>query len=420
MGLSSWAGRMIRLTDGGFWKAFFGLGSNAGETVTVEKALQLDATWACIKLLAETVGTLPCMVYEQDGTTVASNAPIFELLHDQPNADDTAVEFWEGVVLSLMLHGNAYAEKRMNGNRLVALLPIDPSCVQVDRDDRNARVYTVTEDGLQRRLSEGAIFHVRGLKMPGCDVGMSPIAYARHTLGSAMAAEKLSGKMFANGFQVSGVLTADQILKPDQRKQLGEIMQQYAGSDRAGKIMILESGLKYQQLSLNPEDAQMLQTRRFGVEQICRWFGVPPIMIGHAAEGQTMWGSGVEQLILQFSKTGLRPLLKRIEAAVRRDLIPSAERAALKVEFNMEGLLRGDSAARAAFYAVMAQNGIYDRNEIRALENRPPRAGADALTAQTNLAPLDRLGAAATVDGAFSAMIQTAVERAIAAQQQAR
>lgn len=416
MGVTSWLGRTVRLTDGGFWKGFFGLGTNSGETVTVDKALQLDAVWGCIKLKAETVGTLPCMVYQQDGFTVAADHPLYELLHHQPNADDTAVEFWEGVEISLMLDGNFFAEKKMNGGRLVALVPMKPGATKVDRTNRNERVYRVTEDGKTRTLTEAQVFHVRGMTMPGFDEGMSPVSYARQTLGNAMAAEKTAGRMFANGMQSAGVLSSDQTLKKEQRTQLSQIMQQYAGSDRAGKLMILEAGLKYQQLSLNPEDAQMLQTRQFSVEQVCRWFGVPPIMIGHASQGQTMWGSGVEQLILQFTKTGLRPDLKRIEAAIRRDLLSVEDRKKLKVEFNMEGLLRGDSAARASFYSTMVQNGIYTRNEARRLENRPQMPGADDLTAQTNLAPLDRLGqdgAANQVTNGLSAMITAAVEQAM-------
>ncbi|ORE90641.1 phage portal protein, HK97 family [Stappia sp. 22II-S9-Z10] len=421
----SWIGRTIRLTDGGFWRGFFGLGTHSGETVTAEKALQLDAVWACVKLKSEAVGTLPCMVYDADGLTPAKDHPLYELLHDEPNADMTAVEFWECLELTLMLYGNFFAEKKTNAGRLVALYPLHPECVRVERTaSTNERVYRVMEEGKTRTLTERQVFHVRGLTPPGSDVGMAPVTFARQTFGNAIAAEKTAGKMFANGMQAAGVLSSDQVLKKEQRGQLAEIMGQYAGSDRAGKLMILEAGLKYQQLSLNPEDAQMLETRLFGVEQICRWFGVPPVMVGHAANGTTTWGSGVEQLILQFVKTGLRPDLKRIEAAIRRDLLTPEERRSLKVEFNMEGLLRGDSAARSAFYSTMVQNGILDRNEVRALENRPSRPEAGQLTAQTNLAPLDQLGAAASPAGQFEgsmvAMIEAAVERQMAKQPQTR
>ena len=391
--LDRWRGA-IGLADGGFWKAFFGLGTHSGEVVSVESALQLDAAWACAKLVSETVGTLPCMVYEKDGATVAVDHPLYEMLHDQPNYDNTAVEFWEAVTLSLLFYGNAFAEKKTNGGRLIALNIIHPAKVKVERNASGERTYTIAENSTQRTLKEDEVFHVRGFGF-GEDAGLSTISFARQTVGSAIAAEKTAGKMFANGMQASGILTSDKVLTPDQRKQLGEILNQYAGSDRAGKVAVLEAGLKYEQLMLTPEDAQMLATRRFGVEQVCRWFGVPPVMIGHAAEGVTTWGSGVEQIILQFTKTGLRPILKRIEAAVRRDLLTKEDRKNIKVEFNLEGLLRGDTVARAEFYSKMVQNGIFTRNHCRKLENLPPLPGGDELTAQTNLAPLGMLGAVA-------------------------
>ncbi|MGU3494223.1 phage portal protein [Xanthobacteraceae bacterium A53D] len=393
MGLwQQWSGKVIRLTDGSFWKGFFGLGNAAGKTVTVDTALQLDAVWACVKLISETVGTLPCIVYDAAGAKVRRDHQLYELVHDAPSMDNTSVEFWEAVTLSLMLYGNAFAEKKMSGERLIALDILHPACVGVDRNARNERVYTVTEDGKQRKIGESRMFHVRGMSFGG-DVGFSPIAFGRQTFGSAIAAEEMAGKMFANGMQVSGVLSSDQVLKADQRKQLGETLNQFAGSDRAGKVAVLEAGLKYQQLSINPQDAQMLETRRFSVEQICRWFGVPPVMIGHAAAGVTTWGSGVEQIILQFTKTGLRPILRRIEAAIRRDLMTAEDRKEIKVEFNMEGLLRGDSATRMAFITGMVDHGIYTPNEGRAYENKEPLEAGDDLIVNQAMLPLRLLSA---------------------------
>jgi HK97 family phage portal protein len=388
MGLwEQWGGKTIRLTDGSFWKGFFGFGTHAGKTVNTHTVLNLDAAWACVKLVSETVGTLPCVVYKADGATVDKAHALYELVHDAPNINNTAVEFWEAVALSLLLHGNAYAEKKYIGDRLVALDLLHPLCVAVDRNTRNERVYTVTEDGKTRKIAAGRMFHVRGMGFGG-DLGMSPIAFGRQTFSSAIAAEETAGKMFANGMQVSGVLTSDQVLKPEQRKQLGETLQQFAGSDRAGKVAVLEAGLKYQQLSINPQDAQMLETRRFSVEQICRWFGVPPVMIGHAAAGVTTWGSGVEQIILQFTKTSLRPLLRRIEAAIRRDLMTPEDRKAIKIEFNMEGLLRGDSKTRAEFLAQMVDHGLYTPNEGRAYENKEPLEGGNDLLVNSTMFPL--------------------------------
>lgn len=389
-----WSGRPIKLTDGEFWRGFFGLGTTSGEKVTIETALQLDAVWACVNLIRSSVIMLPCLVYKEDGVTQDKSSELYDLLHNMPNMDDTAADFWSMAALCLCLDGNFFAERKYSGDRLIALNPLHPLTVDVCRGSRNQRYYEVTEDGKKRRINEDRMFHVRGAVMPGCDRGMSPVGVVRNTIGNALAGEKMAGKMFANGFQVSGVLTSDQILKPEQRKQLGETLNQFAGSDKAGKVAVLEAGLKYEQLSINPQDAQMLETRQFSVEQICRIFGIPPVMIGHAANGTTTWGSGIEQLILQFIKTCLGPMVKSIESAIYRDLLNEKTRKTTTVKFNMEGLLRGDSAARAEFLSKMVNAGIYEPDEARAYENKAAKPGGSQLIVQGAMTPLKSLGEA--------------------------
>jgi HK97 family phage portal protein len=387
---------VAKLTQPEYWNAFFAGQTYAGKRVTPEDALTLDAVWACTKLISETLGTLPCMVMNVADNSVARGHYLYEFFHDAPNADQTAVEYWENVGLALCLYGNFYAEKFVNpAGRLVAMVPMRPNEVRVQRDGNGRRQYLHYRDANKppRILPESRVFHVRGMSL-GDDTGMSPIEWGKQTFASGMAAEEAAGKLFANGMQASGVLSSDQILSANQREQLRLIMERYAGSTNAGKLMILEAGLKYQALVLDPEKAQMLQTRQFSVEQICRWFGVPAIMIGHASAGQTMWGSGVEQIMLAFSKQAMRSTCKRVEAAIWRDLLTPDERRAIKVEFNMEGLLRGDSAARAEFLAKMTFNGLMTRNEGRAYENRPAMAGGDTLTVPSNLFPIDQLGKA--------------------------
>ncbi|MEB2845918.1 phage portal protein [Endobacterium cereale] len=395
MGLfDRWRGVPIKLTDGEFWRGFFGLGTTSGECVTIESSLQLDAVWACVNLIRNAVVMLPCLVYKADGVTVDKDSVLYELLHDMPNMDDTASDFWAMAALCLCLDGNFFAEKKFNGEKLIALNPLPPLAVSVCRDRSNNRYYELTEDGKKRRIPENRMFHVRGATLPGCDRGMSPIGVVRNAIGNALAGERVAGKMFANGFQVAGVLSSDQILKPEQRKQLGDVLGQFAGSDRAGKIAVLEAGLKYQQLTIDPKDAQMLETRQYSVEQICRIFGVPPVMIGHAANGTTTWGSGIEQLILQFTKTCLGPLVKSIESAIYRDLLDSKTRKSVFVKFSMEGILRGDSSARAEFLSKMVQSGTYTVNEARAYENKAPVAGGDQSIVNGTMTPLDKLGEA--------------------------
>jgi HK97 family phage portal protein len=183
------------------------------------------------------------------------------------------------------------------------------------------------------------------------------------------------------------------VLKAEQRKQLQSMLESYSGSDRAGKTLILEAGLKYEQMMLNPDDAQLLDTRRFTVEEICRWFGMPPIVIGHSPDGQTMWGSGVEQVLLTWLALGIDPLCDRIEARIQKQLIRPTGNRKRFAQFNREALLQMDSKAKAEFLSKMIQNGLMDRNEGRNNHlNLPSREGADKLTAQLNMAPLEKLG----------------------------
>jgi len=389
-----WAGRPIKLTDGAFWRGFFGLGTTSGENVNYDTALALDSVWACVNLIANSVKTLPCQVYGEDGVTIDKDSDLYALLHDMPNMDDTAPDFWAMAAMCLCLDGNFFAEKKFIGKRLIALNPLHPLSVEVGRNDRNERYYEVTEDGKKRKIPEKNMFHVRGAVLPGSDRGLSPIGLERNTIGNTLAAEKTAGKMFAGGLQAAGILSSDQVLTKDQREQLGSILQQFAGSDRAGKIAVLEAGLTYQQLTVNPQDAQMLETRQFNVEQICRIFGVPPVMIGHAANGTTTWGSGIEQLILQFTKTCLTPMLRSIEAAIRRDLMDANTRKTTSVKFSMEGLLRGDSGSRAEFLSKMVGAGIYTVNEARSYEDKAKIEGGDQSIVNGTMQPLAKVGEA--------------------------
>jgi HK97 family phage portal protein len=384
-----------KLSESGFFGAFFGQGTYTGRSVDPEKALTIDSVWACTKLLSETLGTLPCLVLEQGTNKPAVDHPYFELLHDMPNLDMTSVEYWEAIGMGLCLFGNAYSEKILRPDgRVAALNLLQPGSMTVDRDRAGRRVYLeTTGSGKTRTLSEDRIFHVRGMSFGG-DTGLSPVEYGRHTMAASMATEEASGRLFGNGMAASGVLTSDQLLTAKQRADLKAIMETYVGSSNAGKLMILEAGLKYQQLVMDPQKAQMLEVRQYQVEQICRWFGVPSIMIGHHASGGTTWGSGVEQIMLAFSKQGMRSLCKRVEAAIRRDLLTPEDRKRITVKFNMDGLLRGDAASRAAFLSTMVNNGIMTRNEARGHENLPAKPGGDDLTVQSAMLPIQKLGAA--------------------------
>lgn len=397
---SKWQRIKLALTGAasGGWAAFFGNESKAGKLVTRETALQLSTAWACIRLNSEAVPIIPPLFYRKNDDGSRDQINEYEtalLFHDSPNADQTPFEYLQGQSAWLAAQGNAYSLKHEGARgRVTALQPLCNDHVMPYRTVGGDLKYRVNDRGKIEELPREKIFHVRGFGFGG-DLGLSPIRYGVQTLGSAMAAEESAAKIFANGLQASGVLSSDTTLAPEQRKDLQEIMEKFVGSDKAGKLMVLEAGLEFKQLSILPEDAQMLETRRFSVEEICRWFGVPPILVGHAAQGQTMWGTGVEQILLAWLVLGLNPLLKRIEQRINKDLIPQRDRMRVYAEFNREALLQMDSTTKANFLSTMVQNALMDRNEGRAKLNLPKRPGADVLTAQTNLAPLDQLGRAA-------------------------
>lgn len=383
----------LRLTEASGWAEAFGRNTASGKTVNLENSLQLSAVWACINRTSQTVSSLPLKLYvkEKDGSRSPYDGRLSSILSKTPNQDQTPLEFWEGNVGLLLSKGNAYSEIVRTGREVSELLPMD-GIVRPVRTDTGVLQFEQHVSGKRRILSRDQVFHLKGFGFGG-DEGLSAIRYGAQTMGASIAAEDSAARLFANGMQMSGILQSDQILKPEQRKQIGEMMAQYTGSDKAGKLMVLEAGLKYQSVTMNPEDAQMLETRRFNVEDICRWFGIPPIVIGHAAEGQTMWGTGVEQILLSWLNLGLNPLLKRIEQRINKQLIAPSGLTNVYAEFNREGMLQMDSTAKAAFLSQMVNNGIYSRDEARETVNRQRRGGAaDELMAQTAMAPLGSLG----------------------------
>ncbi|HWW11347.1 MAG TPA: phage portal protein [Brevundimonas sp.] len=390
--------------DGSPFGFVFGRESKAGKQVNLETTLQLATAWACIRLTATAVASLPLGMYERKadgGRGDRMDHDLASILIDSPNADQTGLEFWETMVAGLAARGNSCAERVYSGPRLTAVQPVEAKSFR----DQGVLKYRVHDRGKSEVLPADKIFHLKGFNFGGDD-GLSPIAMGVHSLGSSMAADETSSSIFANGLQQPLFIDSGQAkLTPEQRKDLRELFTKFTGSDNSGKVMVMEAGMKPIPFSLNPEDAQMLETKRFNVEEMCRWFGMPPIIIGHAAEGQTMWGTGVEQILLAWLTLGINPLCKRIEARIKKDLIPLGEKRRVYAEFNREGLLQMDSAAKAAFLGAMVQNGLMDRNEGRAKLNLSSRPEAGNLTAQTNLAPLDKLGGGADPRAAMRAWL---------------
>jgi HK97 family phage portal protein len=366
-------------------------GSSSGVAVTDQSAMGVSTFFACVRLIASTIASLPFPVFRTDSNgipTPARDTQLWKVLHESPNADQTPTDFIELLVICLLLKGNAFAHKVMEGGRLIALEPIQPDLVTVRRDDNGNLRYRWAWGREKFDVDESEVFHVRGFG-GGPMGGLSTLHYARESLGIAIAADRAAGSMFANGARPTGVLKFKEWLDPAQRSDSHDLIEsKYAGSLNSGRPMILEGGSEWQQISMNADDAQLLESRGWSVEEICRWFGVPPFMIGHN-EKTTSWGTGIEQMLLGFQKFTLNPYLRRIEQAVRKQLLsPADRRAGLFAEFNLEGLLRADSQGRMNFYRGMSQIGAMTRNEIRAKENLPPIEGGDVVTIQSQNVPL--------------------------------
>lgn len=404
-----WLGVPIALTDGDFWSAFAAGGGTNGKAVSVDSALQLSTVWACVRLISETISTLPLGFYEKmpDGSRrAATDHHLYEILHNQPNAEMTAAQFWQAVIASMLLWGNAYIEKAKIGTRVVALNFLLPQRMSKRRMSDGSMQYKYKDmDGMERVIPEDDLINIPAFTLDGIN-GLTPMAYGAKVFGSAAATEEASAKVFTTGMRAAGILKmGSTVTDKEQRETLRIRLNQFtAGGANASSVMVLENGTDFQQLSINPHDSEMILSRQHGVEEICRWFMTPPSMVGHGT-AVSNWGTGREQIMLGFLSFTLRPWLARVEQAIRKSVIPLGDRNRYFAEFNFEGLLRADSAARAAFYSTMVNNGIYTRNYCRGLENLPPIDGGDELTVQSNLVPLSMLGKITSTAGAAKSAV---------------
>ncbi len=389
----SWLGIPIKLTDSAFWAEWSGTSSSAGVPVNEQTVMKLSAAWSCVRLISETLATLPLSMYEKasSGKRLATNHQLHFILHEQPNADTTAAVHWEACIAAMLLRGNARCEKLMVGGRLAGLQFLHPDRLTWFRRG-GVKVWRYTdEEGRQREIANERVWTIPGFSLDGKE-GVSVIAYGAEVFGAAIGADSAAIGTFKRGLLPTTAITYPGTLKPDQRKDARDALEALSGAVNAGRPVVLEAGSEIKSVGINPSDAQLLETRAFSVEEVCRWFRVPPFMVGHS-EKSTSWGTGIEQQMIGFLTFTLGPWLRRIEQAIKKDLLTPAERLRYYPKFAVEGLLRADSAGRAAFYAAMVNNGILTRDEVRELEDREPMGGnAAVLTVQTALAPLDQLG----------------------------
>ena len=388
-------------TTGSAYSFFFG-GSTAGKRVNERSAMQMTAVYSCVRILAEAVAGLPLHLYrykEDGGKEKAIEHPLYLLLHDEPNPEMSSFVFRETLMTHLLLWGNAYAQIIRNGKgEVIALYPLMPDRMTVNRDSNGQLYYeyTVSMDdaptvkGSLVRLHPSDVLHIPGLGFDGL-VGYSPIAMAKNAIGMAIACEEFGAKFFANGASPSGVLEHPGTIKDPQRVR--EAWQsQFGGSSNAGKVAVLEEGMKYSPIGISPDQAQFLETRKFQIDEIARIFRVPPHMIGDL-EKSTF--SNIEQQSLEFVKYTLGPWVSRWEQAMSQALLTPEERTRYEIHFNVDGLLRGDYESRMNGYAVGRQNGWLSANDIRELENMnriPEEEGGDLYLINGNMTKLKDAG----------------------------
>jgi HK97 family phage portal protein len=357
-----------------------------------DRAMQIATVWRCVELLSKIISTLPFFTYErlENGQRdLARTALLYSLLHDSPNSRMTPAEFWSVLIANWLLRGNGYARIDRAGpnGEAVALWPMPADQVLPYLMDTGELVYLYQIGAEQVVLPADRVLHLKGIG--NGIVGLSRLDFMRMSMAEAERAQAQATRTFKNGNKPAGLLTIEKVLTDQQRASIRKNFADIANSGES-RLHVLEAGMKFEQVQLTPEQVQLMDSRRLSIEELCRWFGVPPVLVGHS--NVTAWGTGIEQIIEGFYKLTVRPMLIDIEQAVTKRVLTPTQRARFSVEFSFDALLRSNLKDRLEVYAKAVQNGVYTRNECRQLENLPPMAGGDTLTAQTNLVPIEMLG----------------------------
>ncbi|PTT91197.1 phage portal protein [Pelomonas sp. HMWF004] len=360
--------------------------------ISPENALQISTVYRCIWLISSLIASLPFFVYDEQGNgkrTLARTSRLYQLLKDSPNARMTPMEFWMAMLLNLLLRNRCYArlQRDETTGEVISMWPMAADQVEsfVLDDGTMAYAYRVGND--LAILAEESVLHIKDLGN-GTE-GLSKLDLMRATTAEAAAAQSAANRLFSNGGKPTGVLMVDQVLKPEQRAAIRERFAEMQSGGFA-RLFVLEANMTYQQLSLTPEQQQLLETRKWSVEELCRWFGVPPVLAFHS--NVTTWGSGVTEIVDGFHKLTIRPIAVNVEQATRKRVMTPRQRATQTAEISLDALLRGNLKDRMELYSKAVQNGIKTRNECRQLENDPPLPGGDVLTVQSNLLPIELLG----------------------------
>ena len=380
---------------------FFGR-SSSGKVVNERTAMQTTAVYSCVRILSEAIASLPVHLYRYAGRGKERvyDHPLYYLLHDEPNPEMTSFVFRETLMSHLLIWGNAYAQIiRDGGGRVLGLYPLLPDKVEVDRDGKGELYYVYNRYSDENPnfgeygrvyLAPEDVLHIPGLGFDGL-VGYSPIAMAKNAVGMTLACEEYGAGFFENGATPGGVLEHPGVLK-DPAKVRESWHAVYGGSKNAGKVAVLEEGMKYQQIGIPPEEAQFLETRKFQVDEIARLYRIPPHMVGDLDKSSF---SNIEQQSLEFVKYTLDPWVIRWEQSLQKALLLPQEKREYFVKLNVDGLLRGDYQSRMTGYSVGRQNGWLSANDIREMEDMnpiPAEEGGDLYLVNGNLCKLEDAG----------------------------
>lgn len=399
MKLKSVMRQAIGLTAGslGAWRYWSGGSTRAGQSVTPESAMQLTAVFRAVRLTSSTVASLPIKVYRNTdkGPQEVTDSPSARLLRYRPNSDQTVFEFIEQLMACNELLGEGFARKiRGVSGDVVSLQILHPSRM-VDRDNAAGTGYFweyTDPKGKKHILQPDDVLHLRGFSMAGRR-GVSPISACREAVGMAQAANETAANLFAHGMRNSGFLKTNQVLQGEQRQELQEIMEKSLGTKGMKRLMVLEAGMDFTALNMNAQDAELLMTRKFEIEELGRMFDMPPILLGHASQGQTMWGSGVSAIIKSWLSLGLRQRIRRLEQMLdARLLSPSEQAKGLYVKVNIDALLSADMLERIEVLSKAVMSTLMTPTEAREKLELGARPGGDELLVQTSLAHLSSLG----------------------------
>lgn len=389
-------GNVLTLRDPAGWARFTPRSNFSGQTVTEQGALQQSAVWGCCHLISKTLATLPYELSRETpkGKVQALDHGLYRILKSKPNSNMTAVIFWYIVIMAMLMWGAAYVEKVRTGRTITSLRFLWPQAVTWDRRDGVTKwKYNDPDTRTVREISNDEMWFIPAYTLDGI-TPISPIRFGANVIGASIAADRAGADTFTNGMKSPGVVTmgGGKFMTETQRDTIRKHVKTVG---EQGGVYVLEDGTGVHQLQMTPQDSELLATRGYGVEEICRWYGVPPSMIGHG-DKTSNWGTGLEQQKQGLIDFNLRHWARLIENSTNEFLLDPLERLTLSAEFNLTALLRGDSAARATYYGIMTDKGIMTRDQIRKLENYPEMGGnAGKLTVQSAMILLDSLGTTA-------------------------